>query len=641
MTDSSKKVELERFETKVSQAFWYTLDKTEINFEPAKIGFGREVPKERAWFDELFDGGLLLPGKEGKPISFLITGPPGSCKTTLALELCYRLAESKLSSLYISLEAETEQLKDNAARFGYENIHERLLRFKGRRTEISAVAIWGKEEIKEWKTLSEIVGAAIEGVKNRLLGSVKTPEEVNKFWFKIRWNTTTNQIEKISPHILVIDSLNIVEAVHRKEFFEQFLAIESEGTKLVIFILDSAPSDAEHRFWEYVCDTVVRLDYTTVEDYYFRTIEVVKARYQSHIWGKQQLKVYPKLSLTVPSSNKREHEKLRRAHPYRNEGGVFIYPSIHYYLSVYKRLGHEQRPEPSDTYPPELNKILGLRREAGEGGIPEGRCTAFVGRRGGHKSHLGFLHLLHRIINRKETGLVISLRDDEEMTKLTMENILRQQFPKKTSTLDDFIERDQLEILYYHPGYITPEEFFHRMFISVHRLKRNEKKLTVVFNSLDQLSARFPLCAKQQIFVPGIIETLSGERATSIFIGVDEPGQPVQQYGLLPMADLILSFNPYHFKFKDYYSHLAEAGRLRDKDKQYQTKIERIRIQSEESDREEVVLQVIRSAGGQRAGARGLLELVDEDKLGVSLYKSAGLHFTELSPKISHGKPIS
>ena len=80
-----------------------------------------------------------------------------------------------------------------------------------------------------------------------------------------------------------------------------------------------------------------------------------------------------------------------------------------------------------------------------------------------------------------------------------------------------------------------------------------------MFNSLDQISARFPLCAKQEIFIPGIIQTLSGEDVTSICVAVDEPGQPVQQYGLLPMADLIVSFSKRRFTTQDYYSQIEKG----------------------------------------------------------------------------------
>ena len=89
----------------------------------------------------------------------------------------------------------------------------------------------------------------------------------------------------------------------------------------------------------YACDIVIRLDYTSVRDYYLRTIEIVKARYQGHVLGKHQVKIYERPTLPSESDPHRD-AKLRRYHPYRQEGGIFIYPSIHYYLSNYKHGGH-------------------------------------------------------------------------------------------------------------------------------------------------------------------------------------------------------------------------------------------------------------------------------------------------------------
>lgn len=80
-------------------------------------------------------------------------------------------------------------------------------------------------------------------------------------------------------------------------------------------------------------------------------------------------------------------DKVRQDHPYRTEGGIFIYPSIHYYLSLYKRRGPTANVRYAETRP----RLDGVLKE----GFPEGRCTAFIGTRGGHKSHFGYLHLLH------------------------------------------------------------------------------------------------------------------------------------------------------------------------------------------------------------------------------------------------------
>lgn len=625
-------------QSEISKAFWCIIRNGRAEFEEAQISIGAEKSRYISWFDELLRGELTLQGED--PLTLLITGPPGSGKTIFALELCYRLAKTRrLFSLSISTDAETNQIIENAKSLGWKDAVDLILPFKGRPPDNpNRVAVWGVDKIEKWETLSQIVETALEALGKWLS---KLPERMKeKFGSIVRWSPTREKIEKVSPNILVVDSLNIIEPKERGEFFQQFLkaAKKTNGAeKIIIFVLDSGAQDKEHKFWEYVCDIVIRLDYTHLYDYYIRTIEIVKARYQEHVWGKHQLKIYPRFKMPE-ESDPEYNQKIRRAHPYRKEGGVFIFPSIHYYLSVYKRKAPTQSPQLADTCPDKLNEILEDPKTS-EKGLPEGRCTAFIGVRGGHKSHLGYLHLLNRIINRDENGLVISLRDDEEMTKKTMEGILKQEFPDERRTLSDFEYKNRLEILYYPPGYITPEDFLHRMFISIQRLTQkepggNEKtKLTVLFNSLDQLSARFPLCVKQEIFVPGIIELLSGEGITSIFIAVEEPGQPAEQYGLLPMGDLILSFHLYRFKFEDYYGHLKETWKF------VEGKANRICEESKGTYGDEIVLQVVRFAGGQRAGAKGLLELVDENKVHESLYPNgAGLYFTRLSPKFSQGE---
>ena len=115
---------------------------------------------------------------------------------------------------------------------------------------------------------------------------------------------------------------------------------------------------------------------------------------------------------------------------------------------------------------------------------------------------------------------------------------------------------------------------------------------------------------------------LTAESVTSIFIAVEEKGQPAEQYGLLSMADALLSFEQQRFFKADYCGHIREG---RSKLKAIPDKIG--------DERHTTVLRVVRFAGGQAAGAGGILELVDDTAEAAGLSGERGLHFIPFSPK--------
>lgn len=658
--------DLIRYKSGISQAYWCDTSGNIAEFQPAKLPFDTSETQHISWFDELFEGGIFLPKGDSqvlRPLTMLISGPPGCGKTTLISELCYRLAvnehenEKPLSTLYISTDAETCRMIHNTIDLGWDKAKDYFIPFdpeekkpKLKHGLKSLVAVWGREKFLSSIEKKDVLSAMIEAALNSLDQWVMKANTTN-FMTRLKYkminlpveNATDGSIEvydeKYIPDILVIDSLNILDPDGQTKFFQAFVKA-CKATKLVIFMLNTGTEDQNHKLWEYFSDIVVQLDYEYIHDYYVRTIEVVKARFQSHRWGKHQLKIYanPRGIVAPKQSDTKEkiqqyNTAMRRAHPYRSTGGVFIFPSIHSYLSVYKRKTATEIPNRDETYPTKLNATFQ---------IPKGRCTAFIGERGGHKSHLGYLHLLSRLLQHEgESGLIVSLREDESTTKETLAGIAKNEFNCTRTHFEQLEKDNHLEILYFPPGYITPEEFFHRMFISVHRLKRQDSPLTVIFNSLDQISARFPLCAKQEIFIPGIIQTLSGEGATSICIAVDEPGQPVQQYGLLPMADLIVSFSLRRFSARDYYNHLSISWTpefaANDELQQKFTCLQENANSNPALKHEAVVLQVIRFSGGERAGKRGILELVKQNELAKFPYAKAGLHFTPLSEELAQG----
>ena len=664
---------LKYIKTNISKAYWCTNnERGGAEFQAARIpafdiantksfydmveNDGEDFsPHDISWFDNLFDGGgIKIAERNGKPITLLISGPPGSGKSTLALELCLRTAINHgFWSLYISTESVTNLVIDKINSLKIRHAKGKIIPFNGKVSKKNdsegVLTIYGQENIEKWDTFSEIVELALDDVIHWLAGF---DPGLTKKLFKFSSKTTipTN----LAPDILVIDNLNMVQTDKQSDLFEKVIGKTKDRTKLIIVVLDTGKYQSNHENWEFACDNIIRLDYdlirldsTSMRDYYIRYIDVIKARYQAHIWGKQQMKIYTSYSLPKQKDQALEDASMRRAHPYRKEGGIFIYPSIHFFLSKYKRSGTTLEIQPVKTPCSGLNEVIV--------GFPEGRCTALMGIRGGHKSHLGYLHLLQQIVDgyksgkKDQVGLIVSLRDDEQMTrrhllKILRENILNETYSSKQFSelkneeikriekeaeqfLDTLQSDNLLEILYYPPGYITPDEFFHRMFMSIYRSKyasevensiRPRKKITLLFNSLDQLAARFPLCAHQPIFIPAMIQSLSGENVTSIFIGVDEPGQPPTQYGLLPMADLILTFGRYKIRERDYYTHHGKKNEYKILEEKQEVK----------QSRDAIILEVSRFSGGERAGVKGLLELIYSDKSTDSLLVGQpGLHF--------------
>lgn len=645
--------------TNISKAYWYKDGEFGQAISPHSVQrtgeFFDTVENDDneinsiSWFDSLFiGGGIAVPDDGGisKPVIMLLSGPPGSGKTTLALELCLRVANYHgFWSLYISTESETDQLIKKAKELGIKGTSHRITAYnkaigniqaRGKRdNRLPILTVYGQENVKKWETFSEIVRLAIDDIVTWLTKS--NSNLVKRYLDRFRPGI---DLKNISPEVLVFDSLNMVKNDEQHDFFEKIVKGKYPQTKLIIVILDSHDKSQVNETWEFASDIIIRLDYSLIKfdetsllDYNLRNIEIVKARYQPHVLGRHQMKIYEPFDLPDPKKDPNYQAIMSRAHPYREEGGIFIYPSIHHFLSVYKRLGSTLKVSPVVTPCEGLNKIIE--------GFPEGRCTAFMGCRGAHKSHLAYLHILERITKHKETGIIVSLRDDEEMTmqhlfrilseqlikektggvtrsKRSLDNIRKQIEIDAVQVLDEILNKMALEILYFPPGYITADEFYHRMFMSVYRLKKEGRKITLLFNSLDQLFARFPLCAHQPIFVPAMIESLSGVKVTSLFIAVDEPGQPPTQYGLLPMADLILTFDRYKIRKEDYYKLHQDRKPIR-----------KLLGKSEDIYANATLLEISRFAGGQQAGTRGLLELVYSDKESDSIIDEPGLHFNK------------
>jgi len=630
----------ERLQTQISKACWCESDGKYSAAEMPLINPGKDI----FWLDMLLRGGFSLPTtpkEKNRALTILVTGPPGTGKSTLAMELCYRWALSrKLSTLYLTSETNAELAIKNAESFGWEKAADTIYRekdiYEPQNNRDKMVRVLQTKDFKEY--FGNIDNDDLSGLKKfgKAIGllwkiSAGDIEKVGDTIVTERLKQKIDTLLKVSPDVFVIDSLNTVDRGDQGRFYNQFTNIVTAGPKIIITVLESDRSKSSAEFWEYFSDVVIRMDWKELSDYRTRTIEIIKARFQSHVHGAHQLKI-----LTPPKhSYGQQGLEARLDHPYRKEGGIFIYPSIHSYLSIYKRHSVSKPAELFTTPIPALNEMLC-------GGFPMGRCIGFIGQRGKHKSHLGYLCALSRLFENgarkkdlERKVLIVSLRDDIELVRKTMNGILKEEHKGYSGSISDLEKEDKIEILYFPPGYITPEEFYHRMFMSVQRLKYggtsgqkrsgNDAEVTVLFNSLDHLSSYFPLCAREEIFIPGIISTLSYENVTSFFISVEDTDRPHGHYGLSSMAEALLYFTDENVRTSYFLEQMKNHFDFKDIPDATDFLAKRTKDWPETINA--TVMRVKRFAGGQEAGVGGVLELVRKKTSNYRLYRKSGLRF--------------
>jgi hypothetical protein len=178
------------------------------------------------------------------------------------------------------------------------------------------------------------------------------------------------------------------------------------------------------------------------------------------------------------------------------------------------------------------------------------------------KSHLAYSFMLGNALGVAEPGkpkniLLISMRDDFDAARITLTRLIEQQGFAEGSrnpadVLSDLLKWDRLEILYNWPGCVTPNEFFHRIYVALARKRgsadpgetlspKRDTAEIVVLNGLDQLDVKFPLCGNERVFVPALISLFRCFKVCSVVITTEDRSGSSQD--TRPLSDLILEFS--------------------------------------------------------------------------------------------------
>lgn len=508
--------------------------------ELTPVRFNQE---ELYWFDALLGGGILIPDsvKKGdeRPLIWLVSGPPGTGKTIFSLELCHHLTskcqegeEHPLFACYYSAESPVSVLKENLCSFGWPA-------FRGDHFNII-----GEDKLRHVGTWDDLF--------KKLPHTVVAPKDHDQRFY----------------HVIVIDSLNVLGTqIHNRDPFHVLKSIQDnlKGRCWIVILMQDWEHDHGHDpSFAFVADIETRLSVKERRGYLLHYLRVVKMRNQEHARGEQLLKIYARPinpNRALNDTDSLHHPASDQIGIERNSGGIFIFPSIHRHLSslgagtpsvkcittATRYISEEDILHPPVTGLDQLTPLGMAADNKPIGGFPKGCCTAFLGDRGAMKSHLAYLTLLKNLeCDKKASGVMLSLRDNVSAAEFTLQQLCLQE-NMDASLVCKLREENRLDIVYFAPGYLPPEEFMHRVFVAIEGMiqrhgNKDGEHIIAVLNGLDHLAARHPLCAEESMFVPALVSYLNKRNVSSFVVTATDDPFTADNSGIMPMAEMLIRF---------------------------------------------------------------------------------------------------
>jgi len=419
---------------------------------------------------------------QGLPLrkSILLLGPPGSGKTTLALEIIQQIRLRRFpdeTALYLTFEEDIQRILENFQSFG-----------------------WTHED------MTPCVKSLCTLQSGEYLGN---PEKFLEHFLNIL-------DDGFAPDLVAIDNLGyflqLVPAEVSREIFNRLIRVFSVRNITSLLLGEIIPGHVG--FESYDVDGVINLGYKDGR----RWIEITKMRGREFASGKHPFKI----KVNLDENN------------YPLEPSIQVFPNIQMHMDIgqYYREKAKQiervnggKPVVPGTKVEEpsilssgikgLDDLLPLFsvEEGRKNGFERGEAILVIGSPGSGKTLLG-LHFLKDCINssnNEERGLWISFENDLKGLSLATRS-----FEKKAG-LDSLIEEMKTEkkakFNFYAPAQLEPDELVN--FI----LEECKKGLSrLVLDSVTDLEQIFPTELEFKTFMTSLVQILREKKITTMFL---------------------------------------------------------------------------------------------------------------------------
>jgi len=383
-----------------------------------------KIPKEYRY---IYTGGLRLPEKDSHEGSgnIVIIGHPGAGKSTLAFQIAAMCTSTinKGISIYYSLEVPPKNMLANMTYPDSRLITKPLFYVPGS-TELDNLSSQNLckrlTSILQDKNSGSIVPqillpsmsprgiSAVDNANSLFLSRYEELELMLKAVSK--YNESAKDENNPLIKSVVVDSLNAFgnNPLGREELYRLFDLFHHYAI-LGIFTLEESSTrhtSLDVETIKYMADVVISLKKDYVNDYTCQYIEIEKSRYTSHVIGNHPYKISEQ-KLKDSKSNSTNDPDLRKR--------LEILPSLHYRIYgsesrsfVYQ--GMQKVSQKDNLFGiNEMNYVLPNHVVGRNPDVPQ--IISIYGDTGIYKSDLAINSLLHGIVNKNESGLIIRMGD--------------------------------------------------------------------------------------------------------------------------------------------------------------------------------------------------------------------------------------